>query len=122
MADYVPLYLPGQSVTGTASATITGGKLVYVSGDGTVANTGSASNIPIGVAATDAASGASVGYFGRGTVHRLTASGGITAGAVVEADAAGAAASHTVGTNDARVFGIALTTAADGESVEVMEV
>jgi hypothetical protein len=123
MADYVPLYLPGDAITGTASAAITGGKLVYVSGDGTVANTTSASTLPVGVAAQDAAaSGDKVGYFSRGTVHRLTASGAITAGGLVAAAAAGAVAAHTGGTNDNRVFGIALTTAADTATVEVMEV
>ena len=123
MADYVPLYLPGKAFTSTASAAVTGGKLVYVSGDGTVANTTSASTLPIGTAAQDAAaSGDKVGVFGRGTIHRLTASGAITAGSLVAAAAAGAVAAHTGGTNDNRVFGIALTTAADTALVEVMEV
>ena len=122
MADYVPLYLPGKAVNSTASAAITGGQAVYVSGSGTVAPSGAATNIPVGVAAFDAANGAGVGYFARGTVHRLTASGTVTAGDLVEAAAAGAVATHAVGTNDARVFGIALTTATTGNSVEIMEV
>jgi hypothetical protein len=121
MAEYLPKFKPGDSVTGVASGTITGGKLVYVSGDGTIAQAGAAANIPVGVASRDAVSGDRVGYFARGQVHRLTASGAITAGNVVEAAAAGAVAAHTVGTNDARVFGIALTTAADGAAVEIME-
>ena len=122
MADYVPLYLPGNAVNSTTSAAVTGGQVVYVSGSGTVANSGSASNIPVGVAAFDAASGAGVTYYSRGTVHRLTASGTVTAGDLVEAATGGAVATHTVGTNDARVFGIALTTATTGNSVEIMEV
>jgi predicted RecA/RadA family phage recombinase len=122
MADYVPLYLPGKAVNSTASATIAGGQAVYVSGSGTVAPANAAANIPVGIAAQDAASGAYVGYFARGTVHRLTASGTVTAGDLVEAAAAGAVATHTVGTNDGRVFGIALTTATTGNSVEIMEV
>lgn len=122
MADYVPLYLPGTAVNSTTSATTTGGQAVYVSGSGTVAPVGAAANIPVGVAAFDAASGAGVGYFARGTVHRLTASGTVTAGDLVESAAAGAVATHTLGTNDARVFGIALTTATTGNSVEIMEV
>jgi hypothetical protein len=48
MADYVPLYLPGNAVNSTASATITGGQAVYVSGSGTVANAAAAANIPVG--------------------------------------------------------------------------
>ena len=123
MADYLPLYLPGKAVPMTASAAITGGRLVYVSGSGTVANTTSATTLPVGTAAHDvAASGDRVTVFGRGTVHRLVASGAITAGGLVAAAAAGAVAAHTGGTNDNRVFGIALTTAADGATVEIMEV
>lgn len=122
MADYSPLYLPGKAITRTASAAITGGKAVKVSGSGTVATATAASDIIIGVAACDvAASGDPVTVFGRGTVHRLTAAGAITAGQVVEGAAAGAVATHTQGTNDVRVFGVALTTAADGASVEIME-
>ena len=122
MADYVPLYLPGDAVNSTASATVTGGQAVYVSGSGTVAPSGSAANIPVGIAAFDASNGAGVGFFARGTVHRLTASGTVTAGDVVEAAAAGAVATHTQGTNDVRSFGIALTTATTGNTVEVMEI
>lgn len=123
MADYVPLFLPGQAVTGyTASATITGGRAVYVSGDGTVANTATAADLPIGVASQDFASGDKVGFFGRGTIHRLVASGTVTAGQVVEAAAAGAFATHTIGTNDARGFAIALTTATNGNVFEAMEI
>ena len=122
MADYLPLYLPGKAVPMTASAAITGGRLVYVSGDGTVANTTAATTLPVGTAAQDAASGDRVTVFGRGAVHRLVAAGAITAGGLVAAAAAGAVAAHTGGTNDNRVFGIALTTAADGATVEIMEV
>ena len=123
MADYVPLYLPGKAFTTQASAAITGGQAVYVSGSGTVDKTASAANIPIGIAAQDAAaSGDKIGVFARGTIHRLTAAGAVTAGDLVESAANGAVATHTLGPNDARVFGIALTTAADAASVTVMEV
>jgi len=121
MADYVPLYLPGKAFTAQASAAITGGRLVYVSGSGTVANTGADTNIPIGVAAQDAAaSGDHVGVFGRGTIHRILAVGTVTAGEVVEAAAGGGVATHAVDASDAQVFGIALTTATDA-LVEIME-
>lgn len=123
MADYVPLYLPGEAFTATASAAITGGKAVYVSGDGTVAMATTAAHLIIGVAAFDvASSGDKVTVYARGTIHRLTAAGGITAAQVVEAAAAGAVATHTQGTNDVRVFGVALTTALDTALVEVMEI
>jgi len=122
MAEYLPKFLPGKAVTALSSATITGGQLVYVTGSGTVGPAGAAANIPVGVASRDVVSGVAVGYFARGTVHRLTASGTVTAGDLVEAAASGAVATHTVGTNDARVFGIALTTATTGNVVEIMEV
>lgn len=122
MADYVPLFKPGQAVPMTASAAITGGKPVYVSGNGTVAQAAAAANIPVGVAAQDAAaSGDRITVFSRGTVHKLTASGTVTAGDLVEAATGGAVATHTVGTNDGRVFGIALTTATAGNAVQIME-
>lgn len=122
MADYVPKFLPGQAITSTASAAITGGKVVCVSGDGTIANAVAAASLIIGVAAQDAAaSGDKVGFFARGAVHVLTASGTVTAADVVEAAAAGAVATHTQGTNDVRVFGIALTTATTGNPVTIME-
>lgn len=122
MADYVPLFKPGEAYTATASAAIVGGKAVTVSGDGTVAVATTAANIIIGVSAFDVTtSGDKVGVFARGTIHRLVASGAITAGAVVEAAGAGAVATRTQGTNDVRSFGIALTTAADTALVEIME-
>ena len=123
MSDYVPLFKPGEAYTATASAAITGGKALCVSGDGTVAVAAAAASLIIGVSAFDvAASGDKVGVFARGTIHRLTAAGAITAGQVVEAAAAGAVATHTQGTNDVRVFGIALTSAADTALVEIMEI
>lgn len=121
MADYVPLYLPGKVFTTTASAAITGGQAVKVSGSGTVATNAAASTYIIGTAAQDAAaSGDKIQVFGRGTIHRLLAVGTVTAADLVEGAAGGGVATHTVGTNDARVFGIALTTATDA-LVEVME-
>lgn len=122
MAEYLPLNLPGKAFTSQASATITGGQVVFVSGSGTVAPATTAANIIVGVAAFDCASGDKVTVFGRGTVHKLTASGTVTAADLVEAAAAGAVATHTIGTNDARVFGIALTTATTGNVVEIMGV
>ncbi|WP_067428337.1 capsid cement protein [Nocardioides jensenii] len=121
MADYLPLYKPGQAITSQASADIAGGQAVQVSGSGTVAPATAATQLIVGVAAFDAKSGEKVTFFGRGTVHRLLATGTVTAAQVVEAAAAGSVATHTQGTNDVRVFGVALTTATDA-SVEIMEV
>lgn len=118
MAEYVPLHIPGKAITRTASAAITGGQLVRVSGPGTVAPTSAASADWLGVAANDCASGDQVSIYLEG-VQRLVASGAITAGATVEGAAAGAVAAHTNGTNDINVVGLALTTVANGAIVEV---
>lgn len=130
MPDYVPLYLLGQAVNSMASAAVIGGRPVYVSGSGTVANAASAANISVGVASQDAAASDPVGYFGRGTVHRLTASGTVTAGDQVVAAAAGSVATvpavttptATDVTNTRSIFGVALTTATAGNLVEIMEI
>lgn len=116
MAEYLPLKVPGQDLTFTASATITGGQLVRVSGSNTVAPVTAASADWVGVAANDAVSGASVTVF-TGGVQRLTASGAITAGANVEGAAAGAVANNA--TFGANTVGIALTSATNGNPVNV---
>lgn len=118
MAEYLPLYLPGQVFTRQASASITGGQLVIVSGSGTVAPASAATHSWVGVAGFDAANGDNVTVFAEG-VQRLTASGAITAGSNVEAAAAGAVAAHTNGTNDQNIVGVALTSATNGQTVEV---
>jgi len=118
MAEYLPLHLPGQTFTRRASAAVTGGQLVAVSGTGTVAPSTAASASWLGVAAFDVLTGTDVTVFTEG-VQRLTASGAITAGSTVEGAAAGRVAAHTVGTNDTNIVGLALTTAADGALVEI---
>ena len=53
MADYLPKHTPGQAITLTASAAVTGGRLVAVSGAGTVAPAGADSAAVVGVAGFD---------------------------------------------------------------------
>jgi len=117
MAEYVPLYKPGESISSTASAAITGGQLCAVSGSGTVAPTGAAGATWLGVAAFDVANGERVTLH-KGGVQRLTASGAITAGDIVVPAAAGSVASNAAPGAGQQV-GVALTTAANGASVEV---
>jgi hypothetical protein len=129
MGAYEPKYVYGEQVNATASATITGGQLLIVSGNGTVGPAGAGAANVVGVAAFDAVNTDRISYFPRGKVHVSTASGGITAGDQVISAAAGkvstlaAAAAATAGDiNAAReVIGVALTTAADTASVEWME-
>jgi predicted RecA/RadA family phage recombinase len=113
MAEYLPVFKPGQAMTSQASATITAGMLLEVSGSGTVGPAGAASVKVVGVAATDAASGDKVTYFAGGVQH-CPASGAITAGARVDAVAAGVVAGTTA------PVGVALTTAADTADVRVL--
>jgi hypothetical protein len=116
MADYEPLF--DQSHTRQASAAITGGQLLIVSGSGTVAPSSAATASWVGVAAFDAPSGGTVGVYTEG-IQRLVASGTITAGQLVEAAASGQVAAHTNGTNDVNVVGLALTSVTVGQLVEV---
>ncbi|WP_101791023.1 capsid cement protein [Nonomuraea indica] len=128
MSDYLPIFTPAETATFTTSAAVTGGQLLAVSGNGTVAPAAAGSASWIGVASGDATSGARVTVFCRGTVHESTASGAITAGAQLATGAAGtvaslaAAAGATAGDiNSARgVIGVALTTAADAAKVRWM--
>jgi len=117
MAEYLPVYKPGQALTLKASASVTGGQLLAVSGSGTVAPAGAGATNWIGVAGFDGATNDNVVIFTEG-VQSLTASGAVTAGDLVIAGAAGTVA--TGATPASGVFvGVALTTAANGAKVRV---
>lgn len=118
MAEYLPLHDDGDAVTRAASAAITGGQLVVVSGSGTVGPSSAASASWLGVAAFDAASGDNVTVFCSG-VQRIPATGTVTAGQLVEGATGGTVATHTNGTADYNVVGLALTTATAPNVVEV---
>lgn len=113
MADHIPFWKPGADVTLTASAAVTGGQVVMISGNDSVAPASAASAAWFGVAAFDAAAGDKVTVH-RGGVHPLTASGAIAAGANVITAAAGAVATLGAGTPD-QVVGIAVSAAANGK-------
>lgn len=117
--EYAPLYMPGDVITCVTSAAVTAGRLVAVSGNGTVAHAGVDSNAVLGMAAFDAALGTNVSVHGRGQVHISTAAGGITAGARVNAAANGTVATAAAGVGN---IGIAMTTALDTAPVTWMEV
>lgn len=132
MAQYSPRFFPGQSISSEVSADVTAGQCLVVSGDGTVAASSGESAAFVGVAVSDVADGSAVAIYTQG-VHRLTASGGITAGQLVKTAAAGAVAAATAATTidgdtdtitlgdtaQAVVIGVALTTALDGATVFV---
>jgi len=120
MADYVPLFKPGEAYTSTvATAAVIGGRLVEVNGVGTVGPAGAASLKFCGVAAWDAAVGDKVTIH-TGGIQRLTASGAIAAGDNVAASATGKVAPIGAGTFG-QLVGVAMTSAAaDGDLVEVL--
>ena len=115
MADYIPKFGPTARLTLTASAAVTGGRLVVVSGAQSVAHAGADAAVVAGVASQDAAIGAKVGVFPRAGVHKLKASGVIAAGARVATAAAGLVSA--TGTNK---IGTALEAAADGDVIDVL--
>jgi hypothetical protein len=118
MADYVPVHDGGQKpFTFTTSGAVTGGRLVAVSGDNTVAHAGAGSAAVVGVAAFDVASGEKVTVWPlEGCVHELEASAAITQGAGIETAANGQVRTATTSLATAAAAGIlvgtALTTAA----------
>ncbi|WP_136036024.1 DUF2190 family protein [Microbacterium sp. K35] len=119
MADYLPKFKPGQAVTFTASADVTGGRLVAVTGNRTVGPAGADSAAVVGVAGFDAKAGERVTVFTRaGGVQQLTASGAIAAGVKVSSAAAGKI--QTIGAT-ANPIGLALeAAAADNDVIDVL--
>ena len=117
MAEYVPLFAPGTAVTRRASAAITGGQVVAVTGPGTVGPAGADSASWVGIAGFDAKTGEDVTIWSGG-IQRPIASGAVAAGAAVACAAAGKVASAASPTA-LTLVGIAQTTAADGERVEI---
>jgi hypothetical protein len=81
VADYAPVYLPGNTFTCITSGAVAGGDLVGVSGNGTVAKLVSlAATTYVGIAAHDAGSGARVAVIAGAVVHDSIADGTVTAG------------------------------------------
>lgn len=119
MAEYLPLHDDGDAITRSASAAITGGQLVSVSGSGTVAPSGAGDATWLGVAAFDAASGANITVLTGGVQRLVAGTGGITAGQFVHAGATGTVVTHTNGTTDYEIVGLALSTATATNLVEV---
>lgn len=115
MAEYLPILTPGATGTKQASAAITGGQVLVVSGSGTVAPSSAASAAVLGVAGHDAASGTKVMYYTTGE-HESTATGAITAGQTLAAAANGTVAPLGAGTID-QMIGVAVTSAANGAKV-----
>lgn len=97
-----------------ASANVTGGQLVEVTGANTVGPAGAGSLKVIGQANHDAATGRAVTVDLDGPVREAKAAGAVAAGDLLVAGAAGTVAA---GTTANAVRGVALTAAADGAIV-----
>lgn len=135
MADYLPIYLPGDAITVTLSAACAGGDLLEVSGSNTVApvTPGATPSVKVvGVAASSAVLGATVTMYGRGTVHESVADGTVTAGAeivtAVNANRQVAAVPAVTTPTPADVvatrgiLGVAMITASDNSKVRWMQI
>jgi len=120
MADYIPVFKPGNDITQTVGATaVVGGNLVMLSAANTVIPTTGSTAAWLGVATTDAAVGAKVGITSGG-VQELVAGGAVAVGANVIPAAAGKVVTIGAETVYPRVVGIALTAAAaDGDKIRV---
>lgn len=117
MAQYLPLFRPGQTVTFDATSAVVGGTPVQVgTADRSVAPAAAASTSYVGIAGHDAAAGEKVTVELGRPVHLLTAAGAIARGAQIEAAGNGRVRTATEGT----VIGTALTAAADGAAVEIL--
>lgn len=118
MAQYLPAFRPGDTVTFDVTTAVTGGHPVQVgTADRSVAPAAAASTSYVGVAGHDAAVGDKVTVEVGKPIHLLLASGAVARGTKVEA--AGSGKVRTVTTGSA--IGLALTTAADGAPVQVLQ-
>lgn len=115
MGSYAPKVDSYSTITRVASADIIGGRIVEVSGDGTVATAAADSKKTLGIAGYDVKSGESVTVYVNEGVQRPLAAGAVTAGADAYV-AAGGKVTATAATNK---YGIFLSAGADGTQVEV---
>jgi predicted RecA/RadA family phage recombinase len=117
MAEYAPIYEPGQAAVYTASATITAGQLVEVTGVGTVGPAAADSIIWLGVAAADYASGDRVTILRGGVQSLLMAGSAAVVEDILVTAAAGCVVADATPTAGA-IVGIALSSVADAARVE----
>lgn len=118
MAQYLPVFRPGETVTFDVTAAVTGGHPVQVGTvDRSVAPADAASETYVGVAGHDAAVGDKVTVEINKPIHLLVALTAIARGDKVEAAGTGKIQTATTGT----AIGLALTSAVAGASVQVLE-
>ncbi|MEM0022888.1 MAG: DUF2190 family protein [Archaeoglobaceae archaeon] len=117
------VYESGKFIKATASAAVTAGNVVELTGAETVAPTSSTgSTAVIGVAVNNAAQGGLVTVVTKGVVE-VTAAGAISVGALVQSAANGRVASLTLSAvgDVAKIVGKALTAAsAAGDKIKIL--
>jgi|Deesub1362A_J573_1020465.scaffolds.fasta_scaffold01139_11 predicted RecA/RadA family phage recombinase len=113
-------YAEGRFIRMTAGADITAGQLVEITGDEEVSPATAGSTSVIGVALTDASQNELVTVVTEGVVS-VTASGAVSAGDKVQAAADGkvSAWSASAAGDSAKIVGVALEDAADGNTVKI---
>lgn len=124
LPEYNPPYETGVAITLTASAAVSAGDVLEVSGNGLVAPvTADASVKVIGVASNPGQPGDRLMIWGRGPVHELAADGIITAGDLVVASVTPGMGVRTATDDDnpRAVLGVAITSAASGALARWME-
>ena len=118
MAQYLPLFRPGDTVTFTATADVTGGTPVELgAGDWSVVPAAAASEKYVGIAGHDAKTGERVTVEVGKPIHEVLAAGAVTRGTQVEA--AGSGRVRTLAAGGA--IGLALASAADGAPVPFIQ-
>lgn len=119
MGDYTPVHKPGQTISSTTSAAVTGGQLLEVTGDNTVGPAAAGSLKVVGQAAHDAASGKPITVHAPGRpVCEATAAATVTAGQRLKAAANGQVTPYVDGTDAVtQVVGLALAGATSGNPV-----
>lgn len=118
MADHLPKFLPGASVTFTAEGNVTRGRIATPGGSARAARTAQVGDVGIGTFAFNAVDGEAVNVHTAGLVDRVIAAEPIAVGDQVAPDGVGQV--RTMDSGHHR-FGIALTASATpGEQLEVL--
>lgn len=122
MSDFTPRHKPGHAVTFIASAAVTGGQLVEVTGDMQIGPAAAGSQKLVGQPGHDAPAGETVTIHTPGkTITTAVAATAVAAGDPVKAAAGGKVAKFVVGTDpEPARFGLALEAAAADKSCRIL--
>lgn len=114
MSEYAPVYYESDRFPRVTSAAVSAGNALVVSGSDTVAKSAGVDASFIGIAAYDAASGATVTVLSDG-IHNLAVSGSVSAGNLVTTATGGAVAAWSDTGNSSTIIGVALSDSANSK-------